>query len=280
MAAISSIGNWAASYVINDVYRRSLRPKATQGEFVLASRVVTGLLLATAFIWGGMIKPDQLDKWILFINSSLIVFSLPLAWLKWFWWRTNAVGDMVGVLGGFPAGYVVWFGSDAVLPHSFRTWASRHTGHNWDGFVPAFSNLNHYPFWTGFAILFALGWIAIVSATLLTKPEPMQTLRDFYLTARPPGLWQPVRRGLSDAETASVRPDLGKDLVAAGFGIVFYFSLTVALFSQMGGHYKQMAVALVAAGFAGYFFGTKALARLQMTIGAEAHLPSRRSNQR
>src|SRR5207248_10497810 len=120
MAAISSIGNWAASYVVNDVYKRSVRPRASEKEFVLVSRIATGVLLAIAFLWGGLIRPDQLDKWILFINSALIVFSLPLAWLKWFWWRTNAVGDMVGVIGGFPAGYIVWFGSDSVMPAGLR----------------------------------------------------------------------------------------------------------------------------------------------------------------
>lgn len=108
--------NWAASYLVNDVYKRSVRPHASQKELVLISRIASGLLLALAFVWGGMIQPHQLERWILFINSSLIVFSLPLAWLKWFWWRMNVVGDMVGILGGFPAGYIVWFGSDAARP--------------------------------------------------------------------------------------------------------------------------------------------------------------------
>ena len=79
---------------------------------------ILGVLLALAFACGALIDAKQLEKWVLFINSSLVVFSLPLAWLKWFWWRLNAVGDMVGILGGFPAGYLVWFGSDAVLPRS------------------------------------------------------------------------------------------------------------------------------------------------------------------
>ena len=197
MAAISSIGNWAASYVVNDVYKRSIRRNATQKEFVLVSRIVTGSLLVIAFLWGGLIRPEQLDKWILFINSALIVFSLPLAWLKWFWWRTNAVGDMVGVLGGFPAGYLVWFGSDSILPRGLREMLSRVTGWNWNGIVPAFSNLDRFPFWVGFGILFGMGWIVIVTATLLTKPEPMNVLEDFYRVARPAGMWGPVRRSLT-----------------------------------------------------------------------------------
>ncbi len=234
MAAISSIGNWAASYIVNDVYKRSVRPKATQKEFVLVSRIVTGALLAIAFLWGGLIHPEQLDKWILFINSALIVFSLPLAWLKWFWWRTNAIGDMVGVLGGFPAGYLVWFGSDSVLAKGVRTALGHATGWNWNGIVPAFGDLDRFPFWVGFAILFVLGWIAILAATLLTKPEPMNVLEDFYRSARPIGIWGPVRRSLASKGREPKVDEFGRDLSASAWGILFYFSLCVGLFSAMG----------------------------------------------
>lgn len=265
MAAISSIGNWAASYVINDVYKRSVRPKASQKEFVLVSRIVTAVLLAVAFLWGGMIRPEQLDKWILFINSALIVFSLPLAWLKWFWWRTNAVGDMVGVLGGFPAGYLVWFGSDAVLPGSLRKFLGSVTGWDWNEIVPAFSNLERFPFWVGFAILFAAGWLAIIVATLLTRPEPMSVLEDFYCAARPVGIWGPVRQSLLARGQEPKRPALGKDLSASFWGILFYFFLCVGLFSMIGGRSFSACGEFVLAVISGYFFATKAITRISAT---------------
>jgi len=263
MAAISSIGNWAASYVVNDIYRRSLRPHASQREFVLASRVVSGLLLAVAFAWGAMIDPKQLEKWILFINSSLIVFSLPLAWLKWFWWRTNAVGDMVGVLGGFPAGYLVWFGSDAVLPAGLRARLHAATGLNWNGLIPAFSNLQRYPFWAGFGVLFGLGWICILLATLLTRPEPMEILQSFYKTAKPIGVWGPVRRTLDHATREAIRPEGARDLMTSALGILFYFLLTVSLFSLLGGHGEQGLMMLAAAGASGILFAKTAISRLK-----------------
>jgi len=262
MAAISSIGNWAASYIVNDVYKRSVRPKATQKEFVLVSRIVTGALLAIAFLWGGLIHPEQLDKWILFINSALIVFSLPLAWLKWFWWRTNAIGDMVGVLGGFPAGYLVWFGSDSVLAKGVRTALGHATGWNWNGIVPAFGDLDRFPFWVGFTILFVLGWIAILAATLLTKPEPMNVLEDFYRSARPIGIWGPVRRSLASKGREPKVDEFGRDLSASAWGILFYFSLCVGLFSAMGGRIFQACAGFSVSLLSGYLFARKAMARL------------------
>ena len=278
MAAISSIGNWAASYVVNDIYRRSLRPRASQRELVLASRVISGIVLVLAFAWGAMIDPRQLEKWILFINSSLVVFSLPLAWLKWFWWRTNAVGDMVGVLGGFPAGYLVWFGSDAVLPNGFRMWLDRVTGVRWDGLIPAFSNLDRYPFWAGFGILFVLGWICILFATKLTRPEPMELLQEFYLTAKPIGLWGPVRRSLGSV-AEEIHPDTGRELLAAGVGILFYFLLTVSLFSLMGGHSAQGWLTLAAAIPSGLVFGRMAISRLKRTTATSTDLPKANTQQ-
>lgn len=262
MAAISSIGNWAASYLVNDIYRRSLRPRGSQAEFVWASRIVSGILLALAFVWGASIDPKQLENWILFINSSLIIFSLPLAWLKWFWWRTNAVGDMVGVLGGFPVGYIVWFGSDAVLPRSLRVWFHATTGRTVDGLIPAFSNLDRYPFWKGFGVLFILGWLCILTATLLTRPEPMNILQEFYLRAKPPGIWSPVRRALAVSGYELPKYELPPNLVSAGLGILCYFSLTVALFALMGAHMQLAAVSFIVALTAGLQFAEKAVTRL------------------
>jgi SSS family solute:Na+ symporter len=235
MAAISSIGNWAASYIVNDLYRTNTRRHAGEKEAVRVSRLVSGLLLAVAFLLGGLIPPQNLDKWVLFINSSLIVFSLPLAWLKWFWWRTNAVGDMVGILGGFPAGYLIWFGSDAILPLSLRVHLGHLTGLNWNGIVPAFSDLNRFPFWMGFVVLFLGGTICILLATLLTRPEPMDTLELFYKGVRPAGLWGPVQRSLAAKGDEPAPARLGSVLAVSALGMIFYFVLCIALFAFCGG---------------------------------------------
>ena len=160
------------------------------------SRLCSALMLLLGVAWGWNIDPRQLDRWVLFINSALVVFPLPLAWLKWFWWRTNVFGEMTGTLGALPVGYTVWFGSDAIIPSGFRTWLHRSCGINLDGIVPAFGDLAAFPFWAGFAIIFGLGWIAILLATLLTRPESMTVLRKFYRDVRPIGFWRPVEAEL------------------------------------------------------------------------------------
>lgn len=256
MAGICALANWAASYLMNDLYRLSLRPKATAREYVLMSRVFSGLLLALALVWGAAIDPKQLDKWVLFINSALMVFPLPLAWLKWFWWRTNVFGDLVGVLGAFPAGYVVWFGSDAVFPRAFRAWFYHVTHWSLNGLVPAFGNLNRHPFWAGFGILFVLGWVCILLATWLTRPETDAVLTSFYRSVRPIGWWKPVRMrlGATQKEEAEVRAQTRRDLRACAWGVGLYFALVVSFFSVMGGHLWEAGLAAFLATIAGYYF--------------------------
>jgi len=235
MGAISAFMNWAAGYLVNDLYRLSLRPKASVQEYLLVSRLCSALMLVIGVIWAWNIDPKQLDRWVLFINSALVVFPLPLAWLKWFWWRTNVFGEMAGILGAFPVGYTVWFGSDSILPKVLRSWLHRTWGMNVDGVVPAFGDLSRFPFWAGFAIIFGLGWVAILLATLVTRPESMSVLRKFYRDVRPIGFWGPVSAELPPEERESVKRQVRAELTACGWGVTFYFSMVLALFAALGG---------------------------------------------
>jgi Na+/proline symporter len=254
MGAISAFMNWSAGYLVNDLYRLSLRPDASAREYLLVSRLCSALMLVVAGIWAWNIDPKHLDRWVLFINSALVVFPLPLAWLKWFWWRTNVFGEMVGILGAFPVGYTVWFGSDAILPRALRAWTLRAFGISLDGLVPAFGDLNRFPFWMGFGIIFGLGWLAILLATLLTRPESMDVLRKFYRDVQPIGFWGPVEAELPAEERASIRKRARAELAACGWGVAFYFLMVLALFAVMGRHFGIAAASSVLAVVMGVSF--------------------------
>jgi Na+/proline symporter len=241
MGSISAFMNWAAGYLVNDLYRLSLRPHASPREYVLISRLSSALMLIIGVIAGWNIDPKQLDRWVLFINSALVVFPLPLAWLKWFWWRTNVYGEMAGILGAFPTGYVVWFGSDAILPATFRGWTRSTWNINLDALVPAFGDLDRFPFWAGFAIIFGLGWAAILLATLLTRPESMDVLRKFYHDVRPIGFWGPVQNELPAGERESVKLRARAEFITCGWGVAFYFLMVLATFAAMGRRF-QLAI--------------------------------------
>lgn len=260
MGSISAFMNWAAGYLVNDLYRLSLRPHASTREYLLVSRLSSALMLLLAVTWAAYIDPRQLDRWVLFINSALVVFPLPLAWLKWFWWRTNVYGEMVGILGAFPVGYTVWFGSDAIFPAALRAWVHRVWGSNVDGLVPAFGDLRRFPFWAGFAIIFGLGWISILAATLATRPESMDVLRRFYRDVRPIGFWGPVEAELPAAERTSIKKRALAEITACGWGVAFYFLMVLSLFAIMGRHFLVGIIAGALMAAAGVIF-TRALMR-------------------
>lgn len=276
MSGVSAIINWGSAYLMNDFYRRHLRKQATESELVGVSRVLTVATLVAAYALGLQIEPRKLEAWALFINSAVIVFSLPLGWLKWFWWRMNVYGDAAGMLCGFPASFVVWFGSDAVLPGWLRGWVHRNTGWDSTGLIPAYGDLTRYPFWYAFGILFLAGWGLILSVTLLTRPENSSTLRDFYLKARPLGVWDPVAQGVEPQVRLSIRQESRREVLASLCGILFCFLLVVAFFSlsafrlKTGSAYGLMAVA------AGYLFwrtatwsGSFRVARDEQRIGGK-----------
>jgi hypothetical protein len=107
---------------------------------------------------------------------------------------------------------------------------------NLDGVVPAFGDLSRFPFWAGFAIIFGLGWVAILVATLVTRPESMSVLRKFYRDVRPIGFWGPVSAELPPQERESVTQHSRAELTACVWGVTFYFLLVLALFAALGGH--------------------------------------------
>ena len=116
-------------------------------------------------------------------------------------------------------------------------------GLNLEGLVPAFGNLDRFPFWLGFAVIFGLGWAAILLATLLTRPESMEVLRKFYRDVQPIGWWGPVAAELDSAEREAIKSRGRAELRACGLGVTFYFLLVLALFAAMGGHLSSALAA-------------------------------------
>src|SRR5690606_3179816 len=104
MSTISTSINWGASYLTNDLYRRFIRPDASQAQLVLMGRVFSVLITALAAVAA------------YFATDVRTVFRLVIAVgtgpgvvliLRWFWWRINAWAELAAMLGGFLAGIFV-----------------------------------------------------------------------------------------------------------------------------------------------------------------------------
>lgn len=218
MSTISTLMNWGASYIVNDLYKPFARSNESERHYVRVGRigsvVIFALSLAVAYYY-----VQGLRAWFLFINSVVFAFILPLSWLRFFWWRLNIYGEAAALIIGLPLGYIVWF-------------------------PLGFSNEQTHPFWQGFLLLFGLGLIVIVAVTLLTPPERIETLREFYRRCRPPGWWKPALDELDEGERSAVRRETITDLIDCALGVAFATSAILAVISALGRHWLTFAAAL------------------------------------
>jgi SSS family solute:Na+ symporter len=231
MSTISTEMNWGASYLVNDLYKPLVKPGASERHYVWVGRIgalaifAASTVVAYYFVQG-------LRAWFLFINSVVFAFVLPLSWLRFFWWRLNIYGEAAALVLGLPLSGIVWF-------------------------VLGFADEKVYPFWQGFLLLFGLGVATSVLVSLLTRPESIETLREFHRRCRPPGFWGPVTRELSATERHAIAAETRRDLADCVLGIAFAASVIVSVISPMGRHWTVFAGALLVALASGGAFITR-----------------------
>jgi solute:Na+ symporter, SSS family len=224
-SAISTEMNWGASYLVNDLYRRLLKRDASEGHYVWVSRMATVLLLLLALGVGYFLVHGMM-AWFLFINNVMIAFILPLAWLRFFWWRLNIWGEISALAVGLPLSYVIWF------PLEF----------------------SRRPFWQGFLLIFGLGWLVIVTVTLLTPPEKREVLENFYRLCKPPGFWGEFTRILPEEEKRARRTELRNDIAECALGFVACLGAVAATANCFGRHWAAGATWAGLAAVAFYLF--------------------------
>lgn len=176
-AYMSTIGthlNWGSSYVVNDFYKRFIKPDATERQMVNMGRITTVVLM----IFAGVLSLTFLDNATEAFNILLLsgAGSGAIYLLRWFWWRINAWTEIVAMIVATVVGVIlVVFVEDAALATK-----------NLDGFTMKL------------LIAVACTTVAWITTTFLTKPESKETLRSFYRLTLPGGPgWKKV---VADAE--------------------------------------------------------------------------------
>ena len=107
MSTIDTHLNWGASYLINDIYRRFLRPKASEKETVLAAKLCVLLMMVFSVLVAFMLT--SIGKAWLFVWAMGAGIG-PVLILRWFWWRISAWSE-IAALG---ASVVMAFGFEIV----------------------------------------------------------------------------------------------------------------------------------------------------------------------
>ena len=98
-----------SSYVVNDFYRRFVRPQAGDRELIWAARLVMVVFMVFACLLAPLLTSAKTAfDLMLLIGAG----SGPIFLLRWFWMRINAWSEIVGILAALLAAVVL----ELVLP--------------------------------------------------------------------------------------------------------------------------------------------------------------------
>ncbi|MFM8421399.1 MAG: sodium:solute symporter family protein [Verrucomicrobiota bacterium] len=167
MSTIATQLNWGASYLVNDVYKRFLKPDATQQQQVFAGQACTVLLMVvSSVVTYYQTSISGAWKFLMAIGAGTgSVFIL-----RWFWWRINAWSEVSAMLASFVTSLVLQF------------------GFKWDSEDPE-------QLARTVLVTVAVSTVTWVAVTLGTAPERRETLLAFYRRVRPAAaLWGPIAR--------------------------------------------------------------------------------------
>jgi len=157
MSTISTHLNWGASYLVNDFWKRFVKPEASDKELVTVGRVATLLLMVLGAITAlFMTNAKQLFDIILMFGAGTGLLFI----LRWFWWRINAWAEIAAMI----VSGIVSIGISL--------------GGLWVADWPSYMQL---------PVVVFITTIAWVTTMYITKPESEDTLRAFYKKLQPGG---------------------------------------------------------------------------------------------
>ena len=194
-AYMSTIGtqlNLGASYLTNDLYRRFLKPAASDAHYVAVSRwmtVVAMLLAAVVAVF--MSSVSEAWKYMLTLTAGVGLVMI----LRWYWWRINAWSEISALAASAVVGSLC-YNKYVVAGDDPNATAKR------------------------LLITVVVTTVVWLVVTFLTKPESTETLTRFYERVRPAGSgWNPIAQLVPGGS----EDNLGIALLdwVAGLGLVF-----------------------------------------------------------
>ncbi|MCB9285296.1 MAG: Na+:solute symporter [Lewinellaceae bacterium] len=196
MSTISTHLNWGASYVVNDFYKRFLKPDLSDKGEVLVGRITTFILMAFAVLVAFYLENAMQGFDILLkIGAGTGLIFL----LRWFWWRINPFSELTAMVVSFLVALYFEFWHPVDLPEYIQ-------------------------------LLWGVGitTVAWVSVTLLTPPSSMERLADFVSHIRPYAAgWKPVIKWANSEATYSTSR-LSSELLLVFIGCITVYAALFA----------------------------------------------------
>jgi SSS family solute:Na+ symporter len=189
MSTISTQLNWGTSYIVNDFYRRFVRPDAGDKHLIAISRVGTLAMMAFSLYVTSILETIS-GAWAFIIEAGAGLGLVLI--LRWFWWRISAWSEIAAMVT--PLAVCGWLriATDIRFPETLY-------------------------------VIVAATTVAWVLVTFLTKPTDAQTLERFYRRVHPGGPgWASVAKRIPDVKGDSGYGRLLRDWLC---GVILVYSV-------------------------------------------------------
>ncbi|MCZ7602389.1 MAG: sodium:solute symporter family protein [Melioribacteraceae bacterium] len=238
MSTMSTSLNWGSSYVVNDFYRRFLKPQASEKELVFVGRISTIVMMIIA------------SSFALFLESALNAFNVLLQIgagtgllfiLRWFWWRINAYSELTAMVVSFLIALFFLFLGNY---HNEQINLLVENGIDRETAAMQIGALKSYQELVIGVIITTFSWIIV---TLITKPADESKLLSFYKLVRPGGIgWKKViEKAESNGEifsTDETKSHLPLGILAMFLGVIAVYGLLMSIGYWL---YSQYLIAII-----------------------------------
>lgn len=236
MSTFSGTINAAAAYMVNDVYKRYIRPDATPRDYVRASYVAS-VIVVIAGCAAGLYIPSvaTATNWI--VSGLWVGYAAPNV-LKWHWWRLNGFGYFWGMIVGIGGALLTAFFPEVRQWMAYPTiWLTSLCA---DTSATTFDlNLMAVP------MLLFISLAGTVAGSFLTPREDEGTLVDFYTRTRPWGFWGPIRQSARRLYPEfEPNQDFAWDVFNVFIGIVWQTSFVALPIYVVIKHWNEVAICL------------------------------------
>jgi len=173
MSTIDTHVNLASAYIVNDVYRRFVRPEAPPAHYVRAARFVAPVVMVLALVFAA--SSDSV-RGMFDIFTALFAGVGPVYLMRWCWWRINAWSEIAALATSAVVTLLLEQRPDLaglVLPEVLMP-----------GGEPAFVGT--------LLVVVCASILVTIPVTLLTRPVETGHLAAFFAKVRPMGAWRAV----------------------------------------------------------------------------------------
>lgn len=191
MSTLSTHLNWGTSYLVNDAWRRFIRPHADEAHYVAISRIFTIIMAIASLIVTFFILDTITGAWEFILQCGAGTGFVLI--MRWFWWRLNAWSEITAMIVPFITYALLQGHGDAAL------------------------------FPVSLFIIAGTTIAATLLVTWLTPPTDREQLKTFYRTTRVGGrLWRPIARELPDVQADH---SFGRLFLDWALGIIMIYAI-------------------------------------------------------